>query len=64
MTKVDWGQIWLGSDFKQMGVGATNNDVSQMQAHLLLGLVYIVVVPVKMLTAKKSYCQHTEFKPH
>jgi len=37
MTKVGWGRIWLGSDFKQMGVGATNNDVSQMQAHLLLG---------------------------
>jgi hypothetical protein len=35
MTKVDWGQIWLGSDFKQMGVGASNNDVSQIQAHLL-----------------------------
>ena len=52
MTKVDWGQIWLGSDFKQMGVGATNNDVSHVKP-TCYRIVYIVVVPVKMLTAKK-----------
>jgi hypothetical protein len=62
MAKVDWGQIWLGSDFKQMGVGATNCEPDASPP--VIGIAIHCGSACQDAYSKKIYCQHIEFKTH